>query len=73
MLANILIKNDISDPNTGNGFYVRKVKGSDKQIAVMHGSTNTLHKTYLSELLRQKYNEGLIKKYLIDQQSFSSS
>jgi hypothetical protein len=64
MLANILIKNGITDPKTGNGFYVSKVKGSEKQIARMHGSTNTLDKTYLSELLRKKYNDGLIKNYL---------
>jgi hypothetical protein len=63
-LADILIKNGITDPKTGNGFYIRKVKGSDKQIAMMHGSNKTVDKTYLTELLRQKYNEGLIKNYL---------
>ena len=70
MLANILIKNGITDPKTGNGFYVaeikdpKKKKDTKKQVARMHGSTNTLDKTYLSELLRKKYNDGLIKNYL---------
>ncbi len=63
-LADILIKNGITDPKTGNGFYIRKIKGSDKQIAMIHGSNKTVDKTYLTELLRQKYNEGLIKNYL---------
>jgi hypothetical protein len=63
-LANILIKNGITDPKTGNGFYVSKIKGTDKQVAKMHGSTKTLDKNYLSGLLMKKYNEGLIKNYL---------
>ena len=70
MLANILIKNGITDPKTGNGFYVAEIKDPNKkrdtkkQKAMMHGSTKTLDKTYLTELLRQKYNDGLIKNYL---------
>ncbi len=63
-LADILIKNGITDPKTGNGFYIRKVKGSDKQIAMMHGSTTTLYKNFLAGLLMKKYNDGLIKNYL---------
>jgi hypothetical protein len=63
-LADILIKNGITDPKTGNGFYVAKIANTNKKKAMMHGSTKTLDKTYLTELLRQKYNDGLIKNYL---------
>jgi hypothetical protein len=58
MLASILIKNGITDPKTGNGFYVRKIKKINKQIAMMHGSTYTLDKTYLSELLRKNITKS---------------
>ncbi len=58
-LGNILIKNNITDPKTGNPFYV-----NINNKVLVRGSTSTLNRTQLSGLLMEKYKKGLIKNYL---------
>jgi hypothetical protein len=63
-LAEILIRNGITDPKTGNKFYIRTPDGTKKKIAMIHGNSNPVTKTALTELLRDKYKPGFVYKYL---------
>ncbi len=56
-LGNILIKNNITDPKTGNPFYV-----NINNKVLVRGSTSTLNRTQLTELLREKYKPGFVYK-----------
>ena len=55
--TNILIKNNITDPKTGNPFYV-----NINNKVLVRGSTSTLNRTQLTELLREKYKPGFVYK-----------
>ena len=57
-LAEILIKNNVKDPKTGNAFYIRKPEGTKKKIAMIHGNPNPVTKTALTELLLSAYKPG---------------
>ncbi len=55
-LGNILIKNGIKEPTTGNNYYIdtfNRVK--------VRGGTRVFDKTYLTEQLLRGFNDGLIK------------
>ena len=52
-LGNILIKNNITDPKTGNPFYVNL-----NNKVLVRGTTSTLNRTQLTELLKEKYKPG---------------
>ena len=52
-LGDILIENNITDPKTGNPFYVNV-----NNKVLVRGSTSTLNRTQLTELLREKYKPG---------------
>ena len=54
-LGNILIKNGIKEPTTGNNYYIdtyNRVK--------VRGGTRVIDKTYLTEQLLKAFNDGLI-------------
>ena len=63
-LAEILIKNGITDPKTGNKFYIRTPDGTKKKIAMIHGNSNPVTKTILTELLLKSFNDKKINNYL---------
>jgi len=56
-LGKILIRNNINDPKTGNPFYV-----NINNKVLVRGSTSTLNRTQLTELLREKYTPGFLYK-----------
>ena len=62
-LAEILIRNGITDPKTGNKFYIRTPDGTKKKIAMLHGNSNPVTKTILVELLKKSFNDKKIKNY----------
>ena len=46
----------------GNEFYIRTPTGTKKKIAMIHGNSNPVSKTILTELLRDKYKPGFVYK-----------
>ena len=61
-LAEILIRHNIKDPNTGKTFYIRTPDGTKKKIAMIHGNSNPVTKTILTELLLTNYKPGFVYK-----------
>ncbi len=59
MLGEILIKNGITDPATGNQFYI-----NNSNQVLRRGGKTAFNKNFLAGLLMKKYNDGLIKNYL---------
>jgi hypothetical protein len=53
-LGQILIKNKIKDPTTGNNFYI---DGHNRVL--VRGHSNALNRTQLTELLKKEYKPGL--------------
>jgi len=58
-LGEILIKNGITDPATGNQFYI-----NNSNQVLRRGGKTAFNKNFLAGLLMKKYNDGLIKNYL---------
>ena len=56
-LGEILIRNGIKDPKTGNEFYI-----NNSNQVLRRGGKTALNKTQLTELLREKYTPGFSYK-----------
>ena len=56
-LGEILIKNGITDPATGNQFYI-----NNSNQVLRRGGKTAFNKTQLTELLRTKYKPGFVYK-----------
>ena len=56
-LGQILIKNQIKDPTTGNSFYL-----DNHNRVLVKGSSNALNRTQLTELLKKEYKPGFVYK-----------
>jgi hypothetical protein len=52
-LGEILIRNRIKDPTTGNAFYI-----DNHNRVLVKGGSNTLNRTQLTELLKKEYKPG---------------
>ena len=56
-LGDILIRNRIKDPTTGNAFYI-----DNHNRVLVKGGSNTLNRTQLTELLKKEYKPGFVYK-----------